>query len=259
AESALLRRRVAPLVPHAIGPDGAGVPEGWPTVVGRRWPVDATNAVKAAARASKASVAELCMRDLQAAAGTWRASLGASDPQAWVRLGAAVSLRQKAPGSWPAANLFAVTVIDRQQLSLAKRERLLRRAREDMALVDKWRLGYAFWMLLWLRRWWPGGIRSYARRRIVRMTLVMSYIGKVFPRTRMTREGQHPAVPGAVLEEIQGFAPTRPGTPVCLDVAIIFGRLNGHLNFDSRVISRAQAEALMDEFARQLEASVAGQ
>ena len=258
AESALLRRDVSPLLPHAMAEDAAALPEGWPTVVERRLPVEATNAVKAAARAAKVSVAELCMRDFQAATGAWRASLGVGDPGDWIRLGTAVSLRRRTKGPHPAANLFAVTVIDRQQLSLAKRERLLRRAKEDLALVEKWRFGYAFWMILWLRKWWPGGIRGYARRRVVRMTLVMSYIGKVFAKTPLRKAGLHVGVRGAVLEEITGIAPTRPGTAACLDAAIIFGKLNAHLNFDSRVISRAQAEALMDEFARQLECSVAG-
>ncbi len=258
AESGLLRRTVAPLLPHTAAPSSGPRAPGWPALVIRHWSEPETIAVMKAARTAKASVSELCMRDLQAAIGTWRIAQCVDLPDEWIRLGTAVSLRRRIGGSWPAANVFGIAIIDRQARSLANRERLLRRAKEDMALVDNWNFGYAFWMLLRLRRWWPGGIRAYARRPVVRMTMVMSYMGKVYAKMGLKREGGRPAVPGAVLEEVQGIAPTRPGTCACLDVAIVFGRLCAYLNYDPRVLTREQAEALMAQFAAQLERSVAG-
>jgi hypothetical protein len=258
AEAGLLRRTVAPLIPHDAAPSSGPRAAEWPAVVIRHWSEAETIAVMKAARLAKVSVSEMCMRDLQAAIGVWRVAQGVDLPEEWIRLGTAVSLRRRIGGSWPAANVFGIAIIDRQARSLANRERLLRRAKEDMALVDDWNLGYAFWMLLRLRRWWPGGIRAYARRPVVRMTMVMSYVGKVFAKTGLRREGGRPALPGAVLEEVQGFAPTRLGTCACLDVAIVLGRLCTFLNYDPRVLTRAQAEALSAEFAAQVERSVAG-
>jgi hypothetical protein len=258
AEAKLLRRAVAPLVPHVPASSSAPRPADWPALASRRWSPEETIAIQRAARRAGTSVAVLCMRDLQAAIGAWRPAQGVDLPQDWIRFGAAVSLRHRIRGTQPVANIFGMVAIDRQARSLANRERLLRRAREDMALVERWSLGYAFWMLLAIRRWLPGGILGYSRRPVTRLTFVMSYLGKVFARHPLRREGGHPAVPGAVIEDIQGIAPTRPGTCACMDLTIVFGRFAADLNYDPRVLTRAQAAALVDEFARQLALSVGG-
>ena len=257
-EAKMLRRAVAPLIPHAPAPPSGPRPADWPALVSRRWSPEDTVAIQKVARYAGVSVVELCMRDLQAAIGAWRLSQGIDLPHDWIRLGAAVSLRRRIRGSWPVANLFGIAAIDRQARSLANRERLLRRAHEDMAQVERWSLGYSFWMLLAIRRWLPGGIRAYARRPVARMTFVMSYLGKVFSKNPLRRVGGYPSVPGAVIEDMNGIAPTRPGTCACVDLAIAFGHFAADLNFDPRVLSRAQATALVDEFARQLALSVAG-
>jgi hypothetical protein len=84
----------------------------------------------------------------------------------------------------------------------------------------------------------------------------MSFVGKVFSRMPLRHQGAHPAVPGAVLEDMRAVAPTRPGTCCCIDIAILFGNLNVYLNYDPRVISRGQAAELVDEFAVQLKRTV---
>jgi hypothetical protein len=258
-EAKLLRRTVAPLVPHEPAPDDGPRPAEWPATVRRTWDPKATAAVRDAAKHAASGLPELLMRDLQAAIGSWRTSVGAGVPEDWIRLGTAIGLRRKIRGSWPAANLFGIAIIDRQQRSLANRARLLRRAREDTALIERWSLAYGFWTLLSLRRFAPGGIRAYARRRVVRMSFVMSFIGKVFSRTSLRREGRFVAVPGAVMKDVWGFAPTRPGTCATMDLAIIFSQLVACLHYDPRVVSPGQAAAFMDAFAAELSKSVAGE
>jgi hypothetical protein len=258
AEARLLRRTVAPLVPHVPAASTGPRPENWPTIVCRRWSGAETAAIRSAAKSAKVSLQEMAMRDLQAAIGAWRIAQGFPQRQDWIRLGAAVNLRRRIRGTWPAANIFGIAIIDRRAGSLEDRGRLLRRAHEDMVLIDDLKFGYGFWMLLRLRRWWPGGIRAYARRPVVRMTIVMAFMGKVFMRIPVGREGAHPAVPGAVAEDLQGVAPTRPGTCACIDVGIAMGNLAATLNYDSRVLTRDQAAALVEEFSRQLAMSASG-
>lgn len=259
AEAKLLRRTVAPLIPHSPAAPEGPRPEAWPTLACRTWTLEETTALRNAAKRENVNLAELCMRDLQAAIGAWRLAQGIDRPEDWIRLGVAISLRRRTKGTWPAANIFGISIIDRQARSLANRPRLLRRAHEDMELIEKWRFGYAFWMLLRLRRWWPGGIRAYARRPIVRMTVIMSFMGKVFARIPLKHEGVHPTVPGAVLVDLRGVAPTRPGTGVCIDIAVFLGNLVAYLHYDPRVITRDQATALVDELARQLTRSAKGE
>jgi hypothetical protein len=258
AESKLLRRVVAPLLPHKMpGPSEARSPE-WPALVNRSWTLDETAAIRDTAKRAKSGLNEMLMRDLQATVGAWRIAQGVNAPDDWIRLSAPVSLRRKIKGTWPATNMFGIAIIDRSARQLGNRERLLRRAKEDMALIHDWHFGYSFWMLLRLRRWWPGGIREYARRRVVRTTLVMSFLGKVYPRTTLVKKGGRITVPGAELEEMYGLAPTRPGTALCVDLAIVYGKLVAFLHYDPLVLTRAQTEAFMAGFAAQLSKSVAG-
>jgi hypothetical protein len=258
AEAKLLRRTVAPLLPHVPAPADGALPPGWPNLVTRFWSEADSAAIRDAAKRLQSGLPEMVTRDLQAAIGAWRLAAGVDRPDDWIRLGSAVSLRRKTRGAWPVANLFGIALVERSARSLGDRGRLLRRAREDLALVEKWRFGYALWMLLRLRRLAPGGIRAYARRPVVRMTMVLSFIGKVFGRTALRRRGRLATVPGAVLETVEGIAPTRPGTCACLDVAIVQGVIGAFLNYDGRVLSAAQAQALLDAFGEQLALSVAG-
>jgi hypothetical protein len=259
AEAKLLRRKVAPLVPHEPAPDSAARSPGWPAVV--EWTADEplSERVRAAAKRERATLPELVMRDVQAAVGAWREAQGAAHPEDWTRLGFAVGVGKTAPGARPVANQFGIAIIDRQQRSLANRPRLLRRAKEDMALVERWRLGYSLWVLLALRRLTPGGIRAYARKRVVRTTFTLSFMGIPFARSPLRREGRFPAVPGAVMETVQGFAPTRPGTCATMDVGMVFGRLSACLAYDPRVIDPARAQALMGAFVAELSKSAEGE
>ena len=86
----------------------------------------------------------------------------------------------------------------------------------------------------------------------------MSFVGKMFSRMPIRYEGQQPAVPGAVLVDVTAVAPTRPGTCACMDVALLFGNLAVYLNYDPRGLTRAQADAIVEEFAAQLARSASG-
>ncbi|HZZ20129.1 MAG TPA: condensation domain-containing protein [Opitutaceae bacterium] len=258
AESKLLRRTVAPIVPHVPEPESSPRPPQWPALVSREWTPAETAAIRDVAKQLKAGLPEMLMRDLQATVGAWRLAQGINAPDEWIRLSCAVSLRRKVKGTWPAANMFGIAIIDRSAKQLANRERLLRRAKEDMKLIHDWHFGYSFWMLLRLRRWWPGGIREYAKRPVTRMTLVMSFLGKVYPRTTLIKRHGLISVPGAVMEQMYGLAPMRPGTAACVDMAIVNGNFVAFLHYDPRFITDEKAHAFMDEFAVQLSKSVAG-
>ena len=255
-EAKLLRRTVAPLIPHTPPADEGPPPSPWPSCVIRSWDERGTSEIRAAAKHAGTSLHGLFMRDVPAAIGAWRTAQGIGSPEDWIRLGTSIGLRHPIKGSWPASNRFGIAIIDRQQRSLANRERLLRRAREDLALVDRWRLGFSMWTLLALRRFMPGGIRGYARKRVVRTTFTMSFMGFLFLKTALPKQGRAPSVPGAVMEDVHGFAPTRPGTCATLDIALLFGKVFAYLNYDPRVMSRGQAESLMEALAAELARSV---
>ncbi len=253
----ILRREVAPLVPHCSATDADAPPFGLPAVVSRRFsPVD-FKTIRAAAKCHGVSVNDLLTRDLFAAVGTWRVAHGIGTPLDWIRLGVPVSLRTHADRHLPASNAFSLVGLDRRAKSLANRDRLLRRAREDMELVRKHRLGHTFLLLLGLHRLRPSGIFRYTRRLACRATLVLTNMGQFFsPRSPLLDGTQRLAVPGAVLEDIQIGGLFRPATCATLAVGIYAGRLHADLHYDARFLTAVQAENYMHTFEQQVRLSM---
>jgi hypothetical protein len=199
-----------------------------------------------AAKRLGAGLNELLMRDVFAALGVWRAEQGVGTPLDWIRLGLPVSLRRPSGRQMPAANVFSLIGIDRRGQSLANRGRLLRRAREDMALVKRHHLDHTFLLLLGLHRLLPGGIRRHARSEACRATLVMTNLGPMCPLRSELLDAEHRlAVPGAVIEDIEIGGLFRPGTCATLAFCFYAGRLQADLHYDARFLTAAQAEAFM--------------
>ena len=253
----ILRREVAPLVPHHPAAPEASPPPGLPAIAGRRFSPEETKTIRAAAKRLGTGLNELLMRDVFAALGVWRTEQGVGTPLDWIRLGLPVSLRGPADHGLPAANVFSLVGIDRRGKSLANRERLLRRAGEDMALVKKHHLGHTFLVLLGLHRLLPGGIRRYTRREGCRATLVMTNLGPLVPlRSGLLDADQRLAVPGAVIEEVRIGGLFRPGTCATLAFALYAGRLQADFHHDARFLTAAQAESFMRALESQIRLSM---
>lgn len=199
---------------------------------------------------------DLLIRDTQAALGRWLKENGKAGPLEWTRLLLPVNLRRPADLCLPSANLVGLVILDRRAKSLANRERLLVRAREDMGWVRRKKLGYTFLVLLWFCRLMPGGIRAYSRRRICRATLLLTNLGQVMAGSPLGGPGGKIAVPGAVLEDVSLAAPVRPGTQAGLAVGVYANRLWADLSYDPRVLSAAQAEGLVQAFADEIMLSI---
>jgi hypothetical protein len=254
----ILRRTVTPMVPHRpAAPDDAPAP-GLPSIVSRRFSQAETKTIRAAARPHGAGLNELLMRDVFAALGVWRAEQGIGTPLDWIRLGLPTGLRRASDSGLPAANVFSLVGIDRRGKSLANRARLLRRAKEDMALVRKHRLDHTFLLLLGLHRWLPGGLAAYTRREACRATMVMTHLGPVCPpRSPLLDAEQRYAVPGAVIEDLQIGGLFRPGTCATLGFALYAGRLLADLHYDARYLTAVQAESFMQALEAQVRLSMA--
>ncbi len=258
AAQLLLFRAAAPLVPHTPPEAKGSRVENYPAVESRDLSAEEFRELREAAKAAKVSVNEMIMRDLQAAIGAWRREQVPNAPLDWMRLGVPVLQRATLDRRMPACNLVSMVIIDRTVKSCGKRERLLRRAHEDMELIRRHRLGGVFWRILRLCRWMPGGIRGYTRREKVRATMVLTNFGRAFHHGPVPEAHRRFAVPGAVLTEVITAPVMRAGTVACLGVGVLAGRLHADLHYDPRVLAKEQAAALADEFVRQMELSRRG-
>jgi hypothetical protein len=199
------------------------------------------------------------IRDFFAAIGTWRAARGGGDPLHWIRLAIPVNLRARADAALSGANVFGLVALDRRAKSLANRDRLLRRAREDMEMVKKWRLALTFPALLALRRRWFGGIAAFCASPAVRATAVLTNDGKVFAHSPLLNAARRVELPGgAVLEDVAVSLPCRPGTAALVAVGVYAGEFFADLTHDPHALSAAEAAALLRAFEEQLRLSMEG-
>ncbi len=259
ASQLLLGREASPLLPHTLLPADSPPVAFYPAVESRVLDPDAFGQLRNAAKKARVSVNEMLMRDLQAAIGAWRGKQAPDAPQDWMRLAVPVLIRSAVDRRMPACNLVSLVIIDRTVKSCRNRARLLRRAREDMEMILKHRLGLVFWRILKLCRWLPGGLAAYSLRPKVRATCVMTNFGRIFHQGPVPHPQRRYAVPGAVLENVVTAPVIRPGTIVCLGLSVMDMQLHADLHYDSRVLTQAQAAALADEFVRQTELSVRGE
>ena len=254
----LHRRKVAPLLPapDRAAPDDGPLPPNLPAVASRSFSPEEFRDLREAAKYLGTGMHDLFIRDTQAALGAWLKVHGKGGPLDWVRLLIPCNLRRPVDFQLPAANLVSLVIIDRRAKSLANRERLLRRVREDMNWVKRKRLGYVFLVLLGLRRLWPGGIRRYARRPVCRATFFLTNVGDIFHNSPLRNPEGKLAVPGAILEDVCLVGPYRPGTCACLAIGLYAQRLSANLQYDPGVMTQAQAEDLVQAFADQVKLTV---
>lgn len=248
-----LRREAAPLIPHEPALAGDKPPaELWAASARRRLNREKFKKLHQAAKTLQVGTNDIYIRDLGAAVAIWREAHRIGSPDDWIRMGIPVGLRRPADRFLPAANVMSIVTLDRRVRSLRNRDRLLRRAREDMDFIKNKRWGYTFLILLALYRILPGGIRRYARAKRCRATLFLSNMGQIFSRSPLRDASHRVAVPGAVLDDIHLAGTLRPAT--CVNVALVeyAGELLIDLHYDPRVLTEAQGADLLQTFVDQM-------
>lgn len=248
----LFRRQVSPLLPSRDTLATSPYPKSSPHLVSRYLGKETYFHFRKSAREMGISINDLFLAAFHAAIGSWRASLGEGEPADWIRLSVPVNLRLKADNSLPACNAISIISIDRQAKGLSNRSRLLRRAKEDMQYVKKGRLGTIYLSILWIRRFLPGGIRSFSHRDICRTSATLTNLGHQFPHSPLKNSNGRLETGGSTLERITSAAPYRRHAQATLLMAVYAGELEATLNYDPRAICKEEAENLIDSFVSEL-------
>ena len=248
----LFRRQVSPLLPSRESAESLPFPKSSPHFVSKYLDKESYFRFRKSARKEGISINDLFLAAFHAAIGSWRTSLGEGGPADWIRLSVPVNLRLKADKSLPACNAISIVSIDRQAKGLSNRPRLLRRAKEDMQYVKRGRLGTIYLAVLWIRRFLPGGIRSFSHGDVCRTSTTLTNIGPQFLHSPLRNSVGKLVSGGSVSERINSAAPYRPHAQATLLVAIYAGELETTLNYDPRAIGPREAAKLIDCFISEL-------
>ena len=118
-----------------------------------------------------------------------------------------------------------------------------------MQLIKNNHLGLTFVLLLRLLKRLPGGLRGTARADRCAATCLVTNVGEPLAKTPLPEEDGRLMVGGMRLEGIDPLPPLRPLTAAAFTLFRYMGRQCITLHYDSRPLTREQAQDLLDSYA----------
>jgi len=215
-----------------------------------------TTALRKAALRLGVTRNELMARDFFLSVGEWRArhSLGSADD--CLRASLPMNLRKVADRSMPAANVISVIFLDRRGKDFEDPEKLLLGIRNEMNVIKRNQLGLTFVLSLRLLSRLPGGLRNATSASRCQASCLLTNLGIMLHRLPMAKSDGKLIVGGAKLERVDNVAPFRPFQSVAITLSIYAGRQNINIHYDSRVLTPALADDLLETYTKHLRQSL---
>lgn len=218
---------------------------------GRTLDRDLTGRLRRAAGAQGCTLNHLLVRDALVACRRWNLAHGARDG-GWLRVNMPTSLRERADLATPAANLLSFGFVGAKARQCDAPERLLTEVARQVELIKRNRLELFFLGGLEIARKRPGMIPRMLEGRRSFATVVVSYLGQLFARSRLTGRDGRVAVDGAVLESIGGTPPIRPLTRAAIVAFRYAGQAWIHVRCEPQLFSPRQTREFLDLYVDQL-------
>lgn len=213
--------------------------------------------MKAAAKASGASLNDQLLSDLCVAVKTWNTRRQTFSRIKPIRIMIPMSLRVPGDERMPAANVVAMVFVDRNPVWFPNARSLLKSIVWEVNFIKKLRLSLAFVRSVTIADKVPGGLKFLTRPTRCYATCVLSNMGRVLADTPLEYQDGKLLCGEMMLEAVESAPPVRPHTKVALSVVSYAGKMALILNYDRHAFTREAAEELFSVIIRQVE-GVAG-
>lgn len=201
----------------------------------------------------QAGVNDLLLAEFLATLREWNRAHGGDRRRLVVNV--PVSLRVRGDQLLPAANVLGFWFLDRRYAECDEAAALVLGIRDEMEAVRKWRLPLYFIGGLAYACRFPSLIRRSLQSNRSFATAVLSNSGRALARLPLEHERRKWICGGAVLEQITGVPPVRPGTRVSLIVASYAYDTTINLHWDPHELTEPAARALLAAFVERLTAN----
>jgi hypothetical protein len=188
---------------------------------------------------------DLLVRDIFLAIGNWIRRYAPVDNRDWLRFCVPVDIRMHEEFRDFKGNGASYIFLDRRLCDLNDPDRLLSGIHQEMEVVKGKRLDLTFIKGLRILSMFPGARKWILARKTCQATCVVTNLGRVLNRHRLPRREGRIVLGEGVLENIEILAPLRPFTSVAFAIHYYARRLAITLHYDSRVLSKGQAEDLL--------------
>jgi hypothetical protein len=213
--------------------------------------------LRAAARAARATLNDVLLRDLLVALHAWNAR---HDPAAYrrvLRIAMPMSLRGDDDAALPAANVVGMAFLDHHPHRFRDPRRALALISLETKFLKAFRIPLSAVRCAALLGAVPGAMKLLTRAGRCHATGVLANMGEVFADAALPRRRGRLAPGGLVLESVQSAPPVRPFTSVALTPLSYAGRLTLTMNYDRRQFTAEAAGELLDQIVEQLRRTAA--
>jgi hypothetical protein len=229
-----------------------GTPQQYLDYAGRVLAPELLGRLRAAAGRVGCTLNDLLLRDAFLAVRRWNAEHGAA-PRGWMRINVPTTLRDRDDKHMPAANRLGFAFLTRNERQCDDPPQLLLDIHREMEEIRRARLGLYFLGGLEIGRGLGSMIPRMLNGRRCFATIVLSYLGQLFPRSPLAGPDGRLVCGDLVLESVAGVPPIRPLTHAAIAVLRYAGRTSLHLRCDPQVFSQEQACAFLDHYLEQLQ------
>ena len=188
------------------------------------------------------TVNDVLLRDVYLALGDWIRNQHPDQPRRWIRISAAVNMRNRGAEEIRCHNDVSMVFLDRRLRDLKDQGALLRGISEEMSLIKNHRLGLTMLRGLGWARAVPGGIDIARRLHRMYATAVVSNLGNVFAHNG---SAERTTIGGLTIQKFGFLVPIREGTPISFGVLTYANELTIGMQYDNGVMQKQNAEQLL--------------
>jgi len=227
--------------------------------VSHRFNIDESNQLKQYAMQRRTSLNDLIAACIFRGCSDFRESLRVQSNSDWIRMMVPVNLRtSREDHKQTACNIVSSIFLDRTPVQINDADQLVQSIRKEMELIKNNRLAFMFIFSIWIRKLLTFRVRELAFPKRCQTSVVFSNLGKLFSRSPLLDSQQRIVAGGKdensnvkdsckiIMESFEILAPLNPYMYAAFTTSQYAKRLLLSIRYDGRVISRANAQALLD-------------
>jgi NRPS condensation-like uncharacterized protein len=172
----------------------------------------------------------------------------------WIRMMVPMDMRtSEDKKSLTACNVVSSVFLDRQPAQISEFDSMLLSINKEMNLIKENKLAFMFLLSIWLRKLFRFGRHGSSDVKRCETTVVFTNLGRVFPRTKLTKLSEGLQSGKVVLNNFSILAPLNPFTILAISFSEFASVPKLQLRYCDRVLSSDEANSIMSKIVGRLQ------
>lgn len=164
----------------------------------------------------------------------------------WIRMMIPMDMRtSEDKKNLTACNVVGSVFLDRQPAQISNFDSLLLSINREMKLIKNNKLAFMFLLSIWMRRYIRFGRHGSTAVKRCETSVVFTNVGRVFPRSKLTRLSNGLRCGNVVLQDFSALAPLNPFTVLAISFCEFTSVPKLQLRYCGRVVTTDEANSIM--------------